>query len=62
MYVEGVQERLEEMAKKGDAMEKESIDYPILPAEELARLQKEIDNSESKSLDIEEDSGTALPL
>ena len=62
MYVEGVQERLEEMAKKEDANDKDSVDYPILPADELARLQKEIDNSESKSLDIEEDSGAALPL
>ena len=50
------------MAKKDEGNDKESIDYPILPADELARLQKEIDNSESKSLDIEDDSGTALPL
>jgi len=62
MYVEGVQERLEDIVKKGDGIDKDSLDYPILPAEELARLQKEIDNSESKSLDIEDDTGATLPL
>ena len=61
MYVEGVQERLDDAGKKADGADKESLDYPILPAEELARLQREIDNSESKSLDIEDDTG-ALPL
>lgn len=41
MYVEGVQERQAE--KKDDNEEMKEDEYPILPAEELARLQKEID-------------------
>ena len=41
MYVEGVQERLAE--KKGDDEETKELEYPVMPAEELARLQKEID-------------------
>lgn len=56
MYVEGVQERL---AEKKDEEEMKELEYPILPAEELARLQREIDQSESKSVD-DEDNGIPL--